>query len=240
MQTKTLSLTHLSREPKTKSAHPPLLLLLHGVGSHERDLFELASLLDDRFFIVSARAPITLTPGSYAWFHVEFAPDNRFIINPGDAENSRILLLKFIDELVAAYQLDPRRVYLMGFSQGAIISQSIALTRPDKIAGVVAMSGRVLPEVLPLQAKPETFDGLPVMVVHGLNDPVLNISHGRSAREVWSKLTVDLTYREYPMAHQVSQASLTDIAAWLTAQLDGESRSVPQIKAEKSGGQAKA
>lgn len=225
MQTKTLSLTHLAHEPKTKSANPPLLLLLHGVGSNERDLFELASFLDDRFFVVSARAPIILMPGSYAWFHVEFTPDNRILINPGDAEASRELLLKFIDELVAAYALDAKHVYLMGFSQGAIISQSIALTRPDKIAGFVAMSGRVLPEILPRQAQSEAFGRLPVMVVHGLNDQVLNISYGRNARDIWSKLPVVLTYREYNMGHEVSEKSLRDIVAWLKERLDANPNS---------------
>lgn len=237
MQAKTLSLSHLIREPKTSTPNPPLVLLLHGVGSNEHDLFSLAPFLDDRFFVASARAPITLTPRSYAWFHVEFAPNNRFIINPKDAEDSRVLLLKFIDELVEAYQLDAKRVYLMGFSQGAIISQSIALTRPEKIAGVVAMSGRILPEVLPLQAKPEAFDRLPVMVVHGLNDQVLNISHGRNARDIWSKLPVELSYHEYSMGHEVSQQSLSDIAAWLKTRMDGEPRSVPIGKGEESGGQ---
>jgi len=225
MNTQTLSLTHLIREPKTRSANPPLLLLLHGVGSNERDLFELAPHLDERFFVVSARAPITLSAGSYAWFHVEFTPDNRIIINPDDAEASRELLLKFIDELVAAYSLSAKQVYLMGFSQGAIISQSIALTRPDKIAGVVAMSGRVLPEVLPQQAQSEAFGRLPVMVVHGLNDQVLNISYGRNARDVWSKLPIALTYREYAMGHEVTQESLRDIAAWLKERLDSNPNS---------------
>jgi phospholipase/carboxylesterase len=222
MNTQTLSLTHLVREPKTESANPPLLLLLHGVGSNEHDLFELTPHLDERFFVVSARAPITLMPGSYAWFHVEFAPNNRIIINPDDAEASRNLLIKYLDELVAAYQLDAKRVYLMGFSQGAIISQSIALTRPDKIAGVVAMSGRILPEVLSQQAPNEAFGRLPVMVVHGLNDQKLDISYGRNARDVWSKLPVALTYREYAMGHEVTQDSLRDIVAWLKERLDGD------------------
>ncbi len=221
MQTQTLSLVHLVREPRPKSANPPLLLLLHGVGSHERDLFELAPYLDERLFIVSTRAPITLIPGSYAWFHVEFGPGGP-IINPEDAEQSRNLLIKFLDELVAAYHLDVKRIYLMGFSQGAIISQSVALTRPDKIAGVVAMSGRILPEVLPLEAKTEAFGRLPVMVVHGLNDQKLDISYGRNARAVWSKLPVALTYREYPMGHEVTQESLRDIATWLRERLDNE------------------
>ncbi len=136
------------------------MLLLHGVGSHEGDLLGLAPHLDGRFFVVSARAPITLGPGSYAWFHVEFTPAGP-VINPQEAESSRLALLRVIGELVEAYALDPKRVFLAGFSQGAIMSLSVALTAPDKVAGVVAMSGRILPEVLLKMAPPEALAGLP-------------------------------------------------------------------------------
>ena len=237
-----LSLTHLIREPATKSAHPPLLLLLHGVGGHESDLLQLAPHLDDRFFVVGARAPITLAPGSYAWFHVAFTPSGP-LINPDHAEQSRSRLLRFIDEGAAAYRLDRRRVYLMGFSQGAVIGHSIALTCPQKLAGLVAMSGRVLPEVLPGQAPSEAFRGLAVMVVHGLDDQKLAISYGRKARDLWSRLPAALTYREYAMGHEVTQESLTDIGSWLKERLDGESPSPPLDRGEErrsSSGQEEA
>src|SRR5437763_10158037 len=114
---RSLSLTHLTREPTAPAeGAPPLLLLLHGVGSNEADLFGLAPELDGRFFVVSARAPITLGPGAYGWFHVAFTPQGPAII-PAEAEQSRQALLRFIDEVVEAYGVDPRRVYLMGFSQ---------------------------------------------------------------------------------------------------------------------------
>ncbi|MBI3762868.1 MAG: hypothetical protein HY260_13550 [Chloroflexi bacterium] len=217
-----LSLVHLSSEPAdSEPGPPPLLLLLHGVGSHEADLFGLAPHLDGRFLVVSARAPNTLGPGSYAWFHVEFvagAPS----INPEEAEISRVVLLRFIDELVAAYGADPMRVFLMGFSQGAIMSLSLALTRPDKLAGVVAMSGRILPEILPVMAAPDALTGLPILVVHGTADNVLPIHYGRASRERLATLPVALTYREYAMGHHVSQESLADVTAWLKERLDNE------------------
>lgn len=221
MQPQKLSLTHLIRPPQTESsAKPPLLLLLHGVGSHEKDLFELAPYLDDRFFIVSARAPLTLGPNSFAWFHVEFTPTGP-VINPAEAESSRQLLLRFLSELVEAYGVDPQQIYLCGFSQGAIMSFSLTLTQPQRIAGMVGMSGRILPEVLPLLALPEALANLPVMVVHGLYDNVLPIQHGRASQQRLSELPVNLTYREYPMGHQVSAESLADIRQWLADQLDG-------------------
>jgi phospholipase/carboxylesterase len=220
MQPKHLSLVHLINPPSEQSVGtPPLLLLLHGVGSHEGDLFDLVPYLDGRFFVVSARAPITLAPGSYAWFHVQFTPTGS-IINPEEAESSRQLLLRFIDELVEAYGLDPQRVYLMGFSQGAIMSFSVALTRPDKVAGIVAMSGRIPPEIRPLIAPPEQLKGLPILVVHGTNDNMLPIENGRESQKLLSKLPVELDYREYWMGHTISTESLARVSTWLTERLN--------------------
>jgi phospholipase/carboxylesterase len=195
------------------------LLLLHGVGSHEADLMGLAPYLDSRFHVISARAPFILAPGAYAWFHLEFTPTGP-IIDPAEAEESRVTLLRFIDELVQGYGVDPARIYLMGFSQGAIMSLSLALTEPKKLAGVVAMSGRILPEVLPRIASPEAMAGLPILLIHGVADPVLGIDYGRAARDRLTSLPVALTYKEYPMGHQVTEESLADVAAWLRARLD--------------------
>src|SRR5881409_1162544 len=142
-----LSLVHLTQPPRAPSSGPPpLLLLLHGVGSHEGDLIGLAPYLDGRFYIVSARAPIQLGPGMYGWYHVTLDPQVP-VIDPAEAERGRITLLQFIDETIQAYSTDRHRVYLLGFSQGAIMSLSLALTRPEKLAGVAAMSGRMPPEL---------------------------------------------------------------------------------------------
>jgi len=224
MTERSFSLTHLIREPRRRvEGRPPLLLLLHGLGSYEGDLFPLAELLDPRCFVVSARAPLTLQPGAYAWFNVQFLPHG-LRIQPGEAEASRQLLLRFIDEVVAAYDLDPERVYLMGFSQGAIMSCSVALTEPEKVAGVIAMSGRILPEIADRTAAPERLRGLPFIVVHGIYDDVLPIAYGRASRNLLAGLPVHLTYHEYRIGHHTSPESLRDIAEWLTARLDGPRR----------------
>jgi phospholipase/carboxylesterase len=214
-------LEHLIKAPHAQSPErgAPLLLLLHGVGSHEHDLMGLAPYVDPRFFVISARAPITLAPGAYAWFHVEFTSTGPSII-PEEAETSRVLLLRFIEDAVERYALDSRRVYLMGFSQGAIISLSLALTEPHHVAGVVAMSGRILPQVVSNLASPKEMEGLPILVVHGTEDIVLPVDYGRAARDILSKLPVDLTYREYPMGHHVTDESLRDVTRWLTQRLD--------------------
>ncbi len=209
---KTLSLVHLVRQPIVEADTPPLLLLLHGVGSNENDLFGLAPYLDKRFLIISVRAPNTLGPGSYA--------PRGPVIDPAQAEASREALIDFIGEAITAYGVNPNQVYMIGFSQGAIMSASVALTRPDLVAGVALMSGRILPEIQSLMAAPEKLEGLPILVVHGVADTVLPINHGRASRQLLASLPVELTYHEYPIGHEVSQESLADVSSWLSAQLD--------------------
>ncbi len=214
-----LSLPHLVRPPKNEMENPPLLNLLHGVGINEQDLFGLAPYFDERFLILSARAPNTLTRGSYAWFHVDFVA-GKPQINSAEAEHSRKTILEFIGEARRAYNADARRVYLMGFSQGAIMSLYVMLTQPETLAGVVAMSGRVLPQAKAQAVPPERLKDFPVMVVHGLYDQVLSIEYGRNARDYLSTLPVKLDYREYPMAHQINDRSLADVTVWLSQCLD--------------------
>lgn len=220
MQQKPLSLTHILQQPRRSAdGPPPLLLVLHGYGSNEQDLIGLAPYLDPRFQIVSARAPHTLMPGGYAWFELGWTATD-IVINHEQAEQSRALLLRFIAEALAAYGGDPARVYLLGFSQGAIMSAGVALSEPELIAGSVLMSGRVPAEIRPLIAPAERLAGKPFLVVHGIADTVLPIQNGRASRALLSELPVELTYKEYSMAHEVSAQSLADVTAWLTEHLD--------------------
>ncbi len=217
----TLSLTHVMRPPRIApkdGEKPPLLLLLHGVGSHERDLFGLADALDGRFFVVSARAPLP-HGGGFGWYPVDFTA-NGPVADETRAKTSRALLQTFIGEVTAAYGLDANRVYLTGFSQGAIMSLYLALHSPETVAGVVAMSGRLIEATLIERAEDARLAGLPILAVHGTDDRVLTIAEGRRIQTELSRLPVDLTYHEYDMAHEVSRESLAAVTSFLTARLD--------------------
>lgn len=224
--TKDFTLKHVAREPLAGAKDgrkPPLLVLLHGVRSNEQDLLGLAPMLDPRFYIVSAQAPIEMGPRAYGWYHVEFRPEG-FLINDEEADVSRGLVLQFLGELKERYPVDPDRVFLMGFSQGCIMSLGAALSNPKGVSGVVGMSGRLLQSSLAHVAPEAELQGLPLFVVHGTRDQVIGIEYGREIRDTLSKLPVDLTYREYEMAHNVSRESLDDVSAWLTARLDAGAR----------------
>lgn len=216
------SLTYLVRKPTAPvTGPPPLLILLHGVGSNERDLFGLEPALDPRFLVVSARAPLAMGPGAYGWYPVEFLPGGGFRIDPSAQEASRRLLAGFVDEVIAELGADASGVHLLGFSQGAMMALSLALTHPDKVARFVAMSGRLLPQVQ-ASARPQAeLASLEGLVVHGTLDPVVPVAYGRETRDGLAKLGVRHEYREYRMGHQVSDESLADVTAWLSQRLDG-------------------
>lgn len=220
----TLSLAHLSRPPRAATTgKPPLLLLLHGVGSNERDLFGFAGLLDPRFRVVSLRAPLVRGPESFAWFDVRFLPEG-FAINAEHLRASRDHIARVIGEAVAAYDTDAERVYLAGFSQGAIMSLATALTRPELVAGIAPLSGRIPPEVRPEIAPAERLAGLPVLLLHGREDAVIPIRYAHEARQLLEGLPIALDYREYDTGHTIGPEAFRDLLAWLGARLDGPRR----------------
>jgi phospholipase/carboxylesterase len=226
MSEKLFSLLHHAAPPKQRLvAGTPVLILLHGFGANEDDLFSLAPYVDERFLVISPRAPITLGPLSFAWFNLGFSSEG-IMIDPREVEAARRQLRGFITEVVEGYGIDPAGVYLAGFSQGAMISLSLALLNPGLVAGVVAMSGRALPETITMVTDREAIRGLPILATHGTRDMVLPIHHGRETRQLLAELPVELTYHEYPMGHEISLDSLRDVTTWLTSQLD---RHYPEI-----------
>ncbi len=215
-----LSLRHVYLPPRTEAAGPPpLLILLHGFGSNEHDLFGLHPYLDERFAIVSARAPLTLQPGSHAWYRIEWLADGSIRMDDDEARRGLASASQFVDEAIEAYGADPQRVFVGGFSQGAIMSECLALTRPDRFAGAVLMSGRTLDLLQGHSLTAETMYP-PMIVTHGVADRVLPIGEGRRTRDYLTTLGVDFEYHEFAMAHQISDESLDAADTWLSARLD--------------------
>ena len=169
-------LHYLVREPEIKSEKTPAVILLHGVGSNEQDLFSFADQLPAKYLVVSARAPITLDNNSYGWYRINFANGKtQFIFE--EEEQSRNDIITFIEQIRKKYSIDANQIYLIGFSQGAIMSYSVALTRPDLVKGIAAVSGRLLEEIKPKIAAPEKMQHLKVLISHGKNDNVLPVNN---------------------------------------------------------------
>ncbi len=217
------SLHHVARPPRRTSARKaPALVLLHGMGGDETELMSLGSLVDERLYNLYLRAPIPLLEGGHSWFDVRFAPDP--VIDPDQAEVSRLDLIEFLERASRRYDLDPNSIFLAGFSQGAIIGASVALTRPDLVAGLVMMSGRILPEIGPRLAPRTELDRLNVFVAHGRDDVRLPLRHGHATRDWLMDLGANLTYREYAIGHEIDSDETRDVADWLHTGLEAQYR----------------
>jgi phospholipase/carboxylesterase len=178
----------------------------------------LAETFDPRFIVISARSPIELKPFAFAWFHVTFTIGGP-VIDRDEAEAAWTQVGDFIDEAVVAYDADPACVFIVGFSQGGIIAIATLLTAPEKLAGVVCMSGRLLPEVLPYAASRDRLRDKPVLIVHGTGDETLPVAYGRSAFEGLKRFPLAAEYREFEMGHTTSPESLAEVSGWLTTRL---------------------
>ena len=211
-----LSLEYVIKEPKIKLDKNPLLLLLHGYGSNEEDLFSFASELPEEYYIVSARAPYDLTYGSYAWYAINFDADQNKFSDNTQAIISRDIVAGFIDELVSKYPIDSNNVALIGFSQGTILSYAVALSYPEKVQRVVAMSGYINPEILEKEYLKNSFSNLKIFTSHGTADQVIPVEWGRKAKPFLENLGINVTYKEYPIGHGVSPQNFYDFKNWLS------------------------
>jgi phospholipase/carboxylesterase len=210
-----LSLHHLVREPKVKLDKNPFLLLLHGYGSNEEDLFSFAAELPEEYYVISARAPYDMMYGSYAWYAINFDADENKFSDLDQARESRDLIVKFIDELVATYPLDANQATLVGFSQGCILSYSVALSYPQKVQRVVGMSGYFNEEIAVDNYKTNDFSKLQVFASHGTVDQVVPVEWARKAKPILDNLGIKNIYKEYPVGHGVAPQNFYDFRNWL-------------------------
>lgn len=210
-----MKLHHLVREPKIKLDKNPLLLLLHGYGSNEEDLFSFAAELPEEYYVISARAPYDLMYGSYAWYAINFDADENKFSDIEQAKTSRDLISNFIDELLANYAIDSNNVNLIGFSQGCILSYAVALSYPQKIKRVVAMSGYFNAEIATQNFKENDFSNLKIFASHGSVDQVVPVDWARKAEPTLKQFGIDIVYKEYPIGHGVSPQNFYDFKNWL-------------------------
>ncbi|HET7758833.1 MAG TPA: hypothetical protein VFK62_02840 [Gaiellaceae bacterium] len=189
-----------------------LLVLIHGRGADERDLFPLLDLLDPerRLLGVTPRGPLSLPPGGAHWYvvHEIGYPDPATFL-PTYAAAS---------EWLDGFGFAPERTVIGGFSQGAVMTYALSLgagrARP---AAAVALSG-FMPTVpgFELDLEPPL---PPFAIGHGTLDSVITVDWGRRARETLEAAAADVLYREYPLPHAVDPRFLDELAPWIASRL---------------------
>lgn len=208
-----LPLSFLERPAEAEA--PWLLVLMHGVGSNEQDLFGLAPYVPPTFHVLSLRAPHQLGYAAYAWFEFSVKPNGERLINEAQEAASRQLVAQTVSRAAEQLGIPSERVVVGGFSQGGIMSLSLLLTQPQRVQAAMVLHGRLLPQVLPAAAPPEALQGKQLWVSHGLQDNVIPLASARMIREHAEHLPLALRYGEFPGAHEIREQELAEAMAWL-------------------------
>ena len=203
-----MTISYLERPAEGEPAG--LLVLFHGRGSDERDLFPLLDALDPqrRLLGVTPRGPLSLPPGGAHWYAFQEVgyPD------PATFFETYRAVAEWLDGF------DFEHVVLGGFSQGAVMTYALGLGsgRP-RPAALVALSG-FMPTVPGFELSLEP--PLPrVAIGHGTYDPVISVEFSRQARELLEGAGGEVLYREYPLQHAVDPGFLAELGPWLESKL---------------------
>lgn len=211
-----MDLYYLVREPQNMSVDTPLLVLLHGYGSNEEDLFSFVPTLPEDWLIVSFRAPIDTMYNGFAWYDINFVDKEKFI-NTTQANESLNSIIQNIAKIRAHYGLSEGKTHLCGFSQGGILSYALALTKPELFNKVACLSAYPEPKILQnINKDKKAFSHLRFFVSHGTDDAVIPIEWGRKASELLYDLSAYFSFREYMSGHGVNQKNYMDLMEFFT------------------------
>ena len=208
------NLHHITR-PSTLKENAPLLIMLHGYGSDEEDLFSFATELPEELFIISLRAPHTMQPYGNAWYAINFDADQNKWSDNAQAIQSRDLVAQFIDEACEMYPVDKNNVTFLGFSQGTILSYAVALTYPEKVNNVIALSGYVNEDIIHPDFDHKDYSHLNIYSSHGSLDQVIPVDWARKAPLYLSQHNIKHVYSEFPVGHGVAPQNFYEFRSWL-------------------------
>jgi len=210
----TIDLVHCVQiPPEASPARPaPVVVMVHGWKGDETVMWIFKQTIPPGVAIITPRAPLAVKDGGYGWFQraaSELEPE------PDSLWAGRDHLHRFLAHLPQRYPVDPARMVLMGFSQGAAISNTLVLTQPGLVIGVASLAGFV-PDLAAEAARDGSLDGFPVFIAHGIRDDTVPLAAARQAREVYTRLGAQVTYGEYPTNHKLNTQGMKDLKGWLT------------------------
>lgn len=208
---------HLIKKSCLVDAPSPLLIMAHGYGSNENDLFSFSRDLPDKLTIVSIRGDVNIQNIGYAWYdiNIEFNGNKTYDIEK--AIESRDKVADCIEKCTEIYNTDKNNVTLLGFSQGSILVNAVALTYPEKVKNVIAFSGVVDPNIISLSSK--SLKNLSFYISHGTLDQVLPYNLSKESLKFLEKNNLNFVFEDFPVGHGVSPENFKSMLSWLTKKL---------------------
>jgi len=215
-----LPLSHVYLEPRQPGDGPdPAVVVLHGRGADERDLLPIARALPPTLATVSLQAPDPLM-GGYTWYGLDLSGGglHESQPEPDGFRQSLDRATASIEGAVDGYDLDPDRLGLLGFSQGAIMTLSMLLEAPERYAWIAALHGYLA--AVHTDLAPDGLAGKPVFVGAGTVDQLIPVERAEAAASRLRELGCDVTFETFPVGHGVAQGELDALVAFVEGVLD--------------------
>ena len=206
---------HAKIRPSLIKKNAPLLVLLHGYGSDESDLFSFADELPNELFILSLRAPHKLQPYGNAWYAINFDAQQNKWNDVEQAQEAMKIIISCIEQACTQYDLDKNNVSLLGFSQGCILSMALAINHPELIKNVIGLSGYLCEEFIDEDRTKKDFSHLDFYCSHGSSDQVIPVDWARETPNFLTEKGIKHTYSEFPVGHGVAPQNFFEFRKWL-------------------------
>ena len=211
-----MKLVHTAFEPDGEGRFPAIIAF-HGWGASALDLLGLAPYVGDgRFLMLCPQGPMEVPlgggPVGYGWYPISMGGARP---TDSDVEPAVAAATAFVDEAVARYPIDARKLIQLGFSQGGVMAYNLALRQPQRFAALVGMSTWFPPELTHKAVDHEALQQLPTLIQHGSADPAIEVGRARQSVEILRSLKVPLTYREYDCGHEINAQGLRDLSNFL-------------------------
>jgi phospholipase/carboxylesterase len=210
-----MDLLYTAHVPPGDGPHPTVIAL-HGWGASSHDLIGLAPVLHGGgALVLCPQGPVAFQIAQgilgFGWWPITQSRQ----MDPAEFEKARAALRKFIDAAFARYPIDRRKVVVLGFSQGGAMAYDLVLSEPERFAGLVALSSW-LPEAIDRAIPPnDALKNLPALVIHGSQDPMVPVAGAQESRQRLMARGLNVTYREFPMQHEINPEALRELVIWL-------------------------
>ena len=209
-----LPLKHKIRHPKKHTLKSPAIFFLHGFGSNMHDLFSLSTYFPSDWTCISLEGMIPIDFGGWAWAEIDF--NNMMVLpKPEQMFEHRTKIIHCIEICTEKLKLDPEKIYLLGFSQGASISIFCGLTHPELFHGIVSLCGVIRPNGFSKEIDKDKIRDLNLFMANGTEDELVPIELGRRSKKYLEDAGVKPAYREYSAGHTISNECLQEMLKWL-------------------------
>jgi len=210
---------HLIRKSSLENIPSPLLIMVHGYGSNEKDLFSFSRAIPDHITIISLRGDIEIQNDGYAWYNISLDFNGNKSYDIAKAQESRDKIVKSIDQCIEMYNVDKKNITLMGFSQGSMLVNAVALSFPEKVNNVISLSGAFDPNIIDI-LKIKSLKKLSFYVSHGTQDEILPFELSKQSLEILNQNEVNYIFEEYPIGHGVSPDNFKSMLKWMNEKIN--------------------